>query len=336
MPEPSEAVVDIAIIGGGPVGLHAAHKAALMNHTTILFDMTQRYSRAFFIPRINNLPGIPEPISGRELLKRLRACIDADGPMVKIYDSTRVARVERKEGHFIIRCEHLKHKDVVGASEHLARTVLIATGNIDRQPEIGGSIRTILPYADKGIAVYCVLCDGHTFTGKNVGVIGHTDSAVWIAVHATKFAKEVTLLTHGKRLFEGEDASEGTKGATIKALKDFKINVFESEIRALFGLKENVFGVKLADGAERKFDRGLVALGFYKIHNDIALQLGAKLMSDGFIVTDGDKRVLDKKGVPIPGVYAVGDITENWKQIPVGWGDAEVAVLHIHTEYLWD
>jgi len=315
--------------------LHAAHKAALLNHSVLLFDAGQRFSRAFFVPRIDNLPGIVGPISGRELLRRLRAQLDASGRLVKVFESTRVAEISRDGNVFLLKCERLKGKDIVAKSDCHARTVIIATGNVDMQPEIGGSIRPILPYADKGIAVYCVICDGHTLLGKSVAVIGHTDYAAWIAVHASKFARKVTLLTHGKRLFEGDSISEKTKKDTLAAMKGAGIDVIEPEIKGLFGMKDDLFGVKLADGTEHEFDKGLVALGFYKVHSDIAIQLGAQLNSEGFVLTDDDKRAFDGNGDPIPGVYAIGDITANWKQIPVGWGDAETAVLHIHTEYLW-
>jgi thioredoxin reductase len=171
--------------------------------------------------------------------------------------------------------------------------------------------------------------------GKTVAVIGHTDESAWVAIHASKFAKKVTLLTHGKRLFEGDVVDNKRRQETVKAMDRAGIEVVGSEIKELFGLKEDLFGVKLADGSELKFDRGLVALGFFKVQNEVAIEMGAKLSSDGFVETDDDMRVLDKRGDPILGVYAVGDITTDWKQIPVGWGDAETAILHIHAEYLW-
>jgi thioredoxin reductase len=63
----------------------------------------------------------------------------------------------------------------------------------------------------------------------------------------------------------------------------------------------------------------------------LALQLGARTDEDGYVVTDERSEVLDPDGAPITGLFAVGDLRAGrYKQIVVGWGDAETAIVTAH------
>ena len=66
---------DVAIVGAGPVGLHAALKAALLNMYAIVVDKSRRRSRAFFIPRLENIPALPG-VSGAKLIELQRQNLD--------------------------------------------------------------------------------------------------------------------------------------------------------------------------------------------------------------------------------------------------------------------
>jgi thioredoxin reductase len=64
-------VFDVAIVGSGPVGQHAALKCALLNMTAVIIDKGRRHCRAFFVPSIANIPTMPG-VSGRKLLELQR------------------------------------------------------------------------------------------------------------------------------------------------------------------------------------------------------------------------------------------------------------------------
>lgn len=61
---------DCIIIGGGPAGLLAATYLGRFHRRVLVADATD--GRARDIPRINNCPGFPDGISGRDLISRLR------------------------------------------------------------------------------------------------------------------------------------------------------------------------------------------------------------------------------------------------------------------------
>jgi thioredoxin reductase (NADPH) len=304
---------DVAIVGAGPVGLHAALKAALLNMSTVVVDRGRRHSRAFFVPRLENIPGLPG-ISGARLMQLQRQNLGKYRDKVQIIDDTGVIDIVREDGVFVLKCTGKQ-------SEIKARTVLLVTGLVDRQPEIGRTIRKILPFANRDLVHYCILCDGHTAKRKNVCVIGYSPAAASMALDLLYFeAASVTLLTHGMDLEDPHD---------LERLRKKSIPVIKHEIVDLTGLKKHKFGVVLKSKETRHFDLCFVSLGYYHTGVDLGLRLGGHLTEDGFLVTSEEGQLLRDDGTPIENVFAVGDVRNSWNQIPIGWGDAEKAVISI-------
>lgn len=304
---------DIAIVGAGPVGLHAALKAALLNMSAVVVDKGRRHSRAFFIPRLENIPGLPG-ISGAKLMQLQRQNLDNYRNKVQMIEDAEVIDIVREDGVFVLKC----------AGKHSAiktRTVLLVTGLVDRQPEIGGTIRKILPFANRGLVHYCILCDGHTAKKRDLCVIGHSSAAANMALDLLYFeAASVTLLTHGMNLEDPRD---------LERLRERSIPVLRDEIHDLTGLEKHKFGVVLESKETKYFDQGFVCLGYYHTGVDLGLKLGGHLDEDGFLVTTEDGQLLRDDGTPIENVLAVGDVRNSWNQIPIGWGDAEKAIISI-------
>lgn len=322
---PEEEIYDFIVVGGGPVGLHAGLKAALLNHTALVLDKGRKWCRIWFVPRVDNIPTHPEGISGSDLVNLGRKALKKYEDKVELKDLFEVVEIEKEDG-FKVKAMSKRAKETV---EFRSRAVILATGVIDRQPEIGGSIQPILPYANKGLVHYCLFCDGHMMTGQDVAVIGHGELAANTAFDLGFFgAKSVTILTHGKEMFEEE-----REGLMDKLSAQGVENVKE-KITGLFGLDENLLGVEFEDGSKRKFDSGMVALGLFRINNELVASLGGQLDEEGYIVTDEDCRVLDNSGSPIEGLYAVGDVRNDWNQITIGFGDAERAVIHAYARLL--
>lgn len=308
---------DIAIIGAGPVGLHAALKAALLNMSGVVVDRGRRHSRAIFVPRLENIPGLPG-ISGAKLMHIQRQSLGNHRDRIQIVDNTEVIDITKEDGYFVLKCAGKQ-------TEVKARTVLLVTGVVDRQPEIGGTIRKILPFANRGLVHYCILCDGHTAKRRNVCVVGYSRGAASMALDLLHFeAASVTLLTHGKDLEDPHDLEE---------LREESIPVHSDEIVDLKGLKENKLGVVLESGRTMYFDLGFVSLGYYHTGVDLGLELGGYLSEDGFLVTNEDGQLLREDGTSIEDVFAVGDVRNSWNQIPIGWGDAEKAVISVFAQH---
>jgi len=114
-----------------------------------------------------------------------------------------------------------------------------------------------------------------------------------------------------------------------RRLREKSIPVLRDEIIDLVGLEKHKFGVVLKSRETRYFDSGYVCLGQYHTGVDLGLKLGGHLSEDGFLVTNEDGQLPRDDSTPIEDVFAVGDVRNSWNQIPIGWGDAEKAVISI-------
>jgi thioredoxin reductase (NADPH) len=291
-------------------------------------DRGAKYSRSYYAPRMDNIPGFPEGISGHRLLDEQIAAV-RKAASVGYFTPARALSAERTEGGYAVTFEWLKQTHVARG-----RALVLAMGVVDRILEVGGKIDPIFPWANQGIVDFCILCDGHELTGKSVAVLGHDGFAARTALDLLHFRPtSVEILTHGHRLLEGEREDE--RATLTAALVERAVGHTELEIIGFDEIREKRFGVNFADGSHRSFDRGFSALGWYDQHQELPRALGCRFDAEGYVVTDEDCRALDaESGAPIPGLYCVGDLRTGWNQIPEAWAMAERAVIHAYAEYL--
>ncbi len=319
---------DVVILGGGHAGLAAGVKAGLFHHTAAIVDRGPKYSRSYYAPTLDNIPGFPDGIPGHKLLDAQIAAVRKLESSVGYFTPATAVSARRVDGGFEATFEWLKATHVVRG-----KALILALGVVDRMPEIDGKIDTIFPWANLGIVDFCLFCDGHFMTGKTVGVLGHDAYAARNALDLWHFAPtSVELLTMGRPLLEGSDEAE--KAHLTAELARTGTQVVETPIAGLDGLREKQFHVRFTDGSVRRYDKGFSALGWYDMHSEIPRSLGAQFDPEGSVVTDEDCRVLDASGTPVPGLYCVGDLRNGWNQIPEAWATAERAVIHAYGYYL--
>src|SRR5215218_6736740 len=121
----SDAILDCLVIGGGAAGLTAAVYLARYRRSTLVVD--DGASRLAMIPKTRNVLGFPDGIAGPELLQRMQA--HADRYAVR-REAGRVERLEQRS--------HGLFEAVLGPRTVRARTVLLATGARDVEPDIPG------------------------------------------------------------------------------------------------------------------------------------------------------------------------------------------------------
>jgi thioredoxin reductase (NADPH) len=291
------AEVDCLIVGAGPAGLTAAIYLARFRRRIALYDAGA--SRASYIPKTRNYPGFPDGISGNELLDRLRAQAKRYGANVT---EALVESLERSGDGYVA---------TAAGGRIRARRVLLATGVVDKEPEIANLREAI----DAGCIRLCAVCDGHEVIDRKVAVFGPAASALSHALFMRTFTPDLTLLVPRGDAPLDAQGRRGLEAAGIRLLDE---PVAEIAMNA-----QRKARVRLADGAEHVFETVYPALGC-RVRSELAIGLGARTTEGGDIVVDAHQRTT------VPGLYAAGDVVAALNQLSVATGHAAIAATHIH------
>jgi thioredoxin reductase (NADPH) len=307
--EPEEnRIYPIAIIGSGAGGTMAAKRAVLNNRQVLLFTGAKKEmknSRGNWVKKVDNIPGL-EKYSRTIVELRDEVLEDiVQGPLKHnlfiIKDS--VVSLQKQNDLFQLQDQSGKN--------YLVRYVVLATGIMDEQPHIGGTIDNILPFANKQTVAYCLLCDGHRSYKKETIVFGHSEDAAKAALLlASRYEpKQVTVLTNGKK---PELSAE-----TQAELQTNQIAVIEDEITEVIGAEKGILeACLLATGEKVKAEMGFVFLGI-RPNNKLALGLGANVDPRGLVITNeiGESSISN--------LFVIGDLRANSpKQIYTAWQHA--------------
>ena len=291
-------IFDALIVGGGPAGLVAAVYLARFRRSVMVVDA--KASRASLIPCSHNCPGFPDGISGSELLTRLRAQAGRYG--ATLVDDRVEALAREPDGLFAATC---------ATQALLSRTVVVATGVVDIEPELP-NLRDAIR---QGLIRHCPICDGFEVTGQRVAVIGSGTKGANEARFIRHFAGEVTLFSLGHAgLSDSESGDLRTAG----------IGVVESAVTEIHREGGSIVGLQTDDGRVHRFDTLYSALGSIR-HCSLAKELGVNCGDDGSIITDRHQRT------SLAGVHACGDIVhDSLNQIAVAAAHAAIAATAIH------
>lgn len=317
-PLPKEGrVYPIAIIGAGAAGTMAVQRAVLSNDEVILFTgskQERRRSRGHWVRTVDNIPGLENYERAilelrNETLTRLAQSPLADN----LYVVQQSVYSIQKEGEFF------KLEDDSGKTYYAAYVVL-ATGMMDEQPHIQGSIRPILKYANGQTVVYCPLCDGHRTIGKKTAVIGYSSAAAQNAITLVERYQlpSMTLLTNGHE--------PNLPSALLQKMADKNIRIVKEPILEVLGSKarKQLSGFKLESGEVVAAEIAFVSLGI-RPNNQLAVQLNANVDAKGLVITDSNGES------SIPNLFVIGDLRSgSLKQIYTAWQHAVDALQVIN------
>jgi thioredoxin reductase (NADPH) len=293
------AVYDAAIIGGGPAGLTAALYLARFHLSVFLADAGS--SRAALIPKTHNQPFWPEGISGIDLLDRMRSHL-AKYPV----DIVR-AQVEE------IRQSQAGFEVLAGGGRAHSKTIVLATGVIDRRPRISDSDHA--EAVQQGLLRYCPICDGYEITDRTIAVVGEGDRLYGEAKFLRSFTSTVAVFS--------ETGSINLLESTRHELTAMGIEIIEEPVNG-YRLRDRKLEVLFQERA-RKFESVYAALGSV-MQSRLAAGLGAEISEDVCLVVDGHQRT------SVPGLYAAGDVVRGVDQIGHAIGQAEVAATTLRND----
>ena len=198
----------------------------------------------------------------------------------------------------------------VGDHRYPARSVLLATGVVNRRPDMAGDVHD--EALARGLLRYCPICDGYEVTDKRVGVIGTGDHGMKEALFLRGFTRDVTLIAPG---------AAHELDATCRAkLEDAGIVHVDGPCTPI-RIAGDAIEVTTPGGALR-FDSVYPALGS-TIRSSLAVAAGARATADGCLEVDDHQRT------SIPGLFAAGDVVKGLDQISHAMGEAGVAATTI-------
>ena len=275
---------DAVIVGGGIAGLSAAIHAGRSGLRCLLVERMMPGGQIFNATHIENLPGIPEPVSGVELSERLHDQAAQAGVEIVLSE---VTGLEPDDPYWLVR----KYDGDIRA-----KTVIIASGSsfkklgLDREDGLYGS----------GIS-NCASCDGPLFTDQIVGVVGGGDSALDEALALTEFASRVIIFHRNAEL-------DGQAVLQQRVHADPKIEIrSNTEVSGLLGnaTLEAVSTRHTESGETSQVD--LAGLFVF-----IGLEPSTNFL-DGIVPLDGAGHVETDiwMRTPTKGIFAIGDIRQN-------------------------
>jgi thioredoxin reductase (NADPH) len=287
----SEQVIhDVIIIGSGPAGLTAALYTGRANLNPVVFEGLQPGGQLTITTDVENYPGFEHGIMGPQLMDVMRKQAQRFGAdcRFKIVD-----KVDFSSQPF---------KVYVEGEEHLAKTVIIATGASAKLLGLPSETE----YMGFGVSA-CATCDGFFFKDQRIIVIGGGDTAMEEANYLTKFGKEVMIIHR-------RDEFRASKIMLERAKKNPKIKlVTNTVLEEVIGVNED--GKKRVTGAKLKN----VVTGETWVHEceGIFLGIGHKPNTDifkGQIDLEDNGYIKTSKVntyTNIPGVFACGDAQDH-------------------------
>ena len=294
---------DLLILGAGPAGLTAGLYAGRGRLSCTVIDTMGGGGQLNIVDKIENYPGLREPLTGPDLAEIMRKQMESFGVSVS-YDQAET-----------ISAEHDRVVVKGGMGVYSAKVLLVATGCSHRELGVPGEAKL----RGRGVS-YCATCDGAFFRGKHVAVIGGGDAAVKEALFLSRMVGRVTVV-HRREHLRAEKVMQESLAAAHNV--DYVWNSVVEEVEG----ETEVTGIRLKNvksGESRSLPVSGVFI-FIGLAPNSELMRGVVLLDGaGYIKTDLRMRTSH------PRIFAVGDVrAESVRQVGSAVGDGTTAAITI-------
>ena len=304
------AILDCAIIGGGPAGLTAGlytTRGGLENVT--MFEKGMPGGQIMNSSEIENYPGVTGEITGMDLMMPWPEQCQKFGLK---HEMVNILKVTKDGDIFTI------HKE--GGETTQAHSVIIGTGSSPRRAGFAGEDE----FFGRGVST-CATCDGFFYKGKEVAVIGGGDTALEEALYLAKICSKVYLI-HRRDSFRS--APNTVKRVQNTENIELVLNSIPDEV---YGDKMGVTGIRVKNNDASTRDIEVPGV-FIFVGNDVNNQ--TLIHEDGSFLCDmneaGQVIVDISMKTSVEGLYATGDMRiADPKQVVSAAGDGAVAALQV-------
>lgn len=303
-------IIDITIIGGGPVGLFAAFYAGLRGMTVKIIESLSELGGqpAILYPEkvIYDIPAYPAITAGQlseNLIKQVERFEDRTTVCLK----EEVQTFEKVDGFFHIKTDK---------AEHWSRAIIVACGNGAFAPRLLGLADEGL-YADNNLFYH--VRNMEDFIGKHVVICGGGDSAVDWANMLEPIAASVTVVHRRDNFRAHEHSVEMMEASSVKRMTPYVPLAISGENGQAKSLK--IQKVKGKEEIDLPLDALIVSFGFSTNNKNLRnWHLDYKrnrIFVDSLLQTSKE------------GIYAIGDVADypgKADLIATGFGEAPMAV----------
>jgi thioredoxin reductase len=270
-------VLDAVIVGAGPAGLSAALILGRCRRRVLVVDdgrPRNRMSRAVhgFLTR-DGIPPAELLQLGREQIARYRT--------VRIEQGHVRNAACAPDGFLVYLADHRRF---------IARTLLLATGVIDRLPDRPG----FEEFYGRGVHP-CPYCDGWEVRDRPLAAYGRGSRVARLAVALTTWTDDVVVCTDGPSELSEED---------IRELDARHVTVCTKRVEALEGDDDGLQAVRFVDGSRLSRAALFFALGIVQ-RSELAATLGCPVSEDHGAETDALSRTV------VRGLFVAGDASRD-------------------------
>lgn len=295
---------DVLIVGGGPGGLTAAIYAGRAELKTLLIEKSGYGGRITETAEVKNYPGV-ELDSGNHLMETFKKHAE-DAESVELKRTT-VTKVQPVEDGFIVSTKR--------RGDFTAKTVILDLGTVPRELNISGEKE----FVGQGIS-YCATCDAEFFKDQEIFVVGAGDQAIEESEYLAKFAKKINIV-----VLHDEGILDCNEVAAKNIKNNPKVNfIWNSTLAEIKG------GEKVEEVVVKNVKTGALTTHTTKgVFFFIGMTPQTSLVK-GLVEMNGHGyiHVNEKQETNLPGLYAIGDCTDNYlKQVIAACGDGACAVV---------
>ncbi|MCR9140982.1 MAG: NAD(P)/FAD-dependent oxidoreductase [bacterium] len=312
----SDTSYEVAVIGGGPAGLSAALVLGRTRRRTVVLNYgAPRNAPARNVHGFLTRDGTP-PAEMRAIAREQISSYDS----VSFHDARITAIESAGESGFLIRTPD--------GTLH-ARIVLLATGVIDRLPDLPG----LAPLWESGASIFlCPFCHGWEVRDRPWALLAENPADVEWSLLLKSWSDDLIVFTNGafevpddlqakigraKILLEERPlrkliASDTSSDTDIDAGQDSRKDNADTTLQA----------IELADGEQ--ILREVLFVRTSQRQTDLVQSLELSLTDIGFVAVDAAMQT------NLPGVYAAGDLTTPMQQALSAASDGARAAAMIH------
>jgi thioredoxin reductase (NADPH) len=292
------------IVGGGPAGLTAGIYLRRAGVDALLLEKGIVGGAILQTEHIENYPGFPGGISGKDLMGRMAEQSREFG--LSIRESCPVSSLSKTGERFLV---------TTGDQAFESAAVIIATGTTATKLNIPGEEE----FVGRGVS-YCATCDGWFFADEDVAVIGGGDAAIEEGLTLANVVRRVSVVHRRDRLRAQQILQE-------RAFNNSKMEFLWNKVPLRISGGDVVESITLEDTKTGEITEKPVSAVFVYVGSraDTAF-VGGLVDRDGagYIISG------EELSTRTEGLFVAGDIRKkSLRQVATAVGDGALAAVNL-------